>query len=185
MGKRGGGGECFYCFTHGFSGFPLLLSFFLQTAPHVTTLLQIYSDLCAHQNLQKRPIQLKFKMSQHHSEKMSVDQTDSRKQRKNFVWWWICDAFILWVFYPILCLFVAITSRRFSSVFVILIKTPKWVKFTIKDLRYLFTLSFDTTLICLIILYNTANVLTLADMAHYSVKMSIFKMICASDIFFI
>lgn len=66
--------------------FPLLLSFFLQTAPHVTTLLQIYSDLCAHQNLQKRPIQLKFKMSQHHSEKTSVDQTDSRKQRKNFAW---------------------------------------------------------------------------------------------------
>lgn len=93
------------------------LSFFLQTAPHVTTLLQIYSDLCAHQNLQKRPIQLKFKMSQHHSEKTSVDQTDGRKQRKNFAWWWIWDAFIIWVFYPILCLFVAITSRRFSSVF--------------------------------------------------------------------
>lgn len=84
MGKRGGGGECSCCFTHGFSGFPLLLSFFLQTAPHVTTLLQIYSDLCAHQNLQKRPIQLKFKMSQHHSEKTSV--ADSRKQRKNFAW---------------------------------------------------------------------------------------------------
>lgn len=98
-------------------GFLVSPSFFLQTAAHVTTLLQIYSDLCAHQNLQKRPIQLKFKMSQHHSEKTSVDQTDSREQRKNFAWWWIWDAFIMWVFYPILCLFVAITSRRFSSVF--------------------------------------------------------------------